>query len=48
MRRDALFDCGHYYTENPVCTRLKDLLSDAFGNELSVDVFDVKSPYISL
>ena len=44
----CLFDCGHYYTENPVCTRLKDLLSDAFGNELSVDVFDVKSPYISL
>ena len=44
----CLFDLGHYFTENPVCERLKKLLSDAFGEELSVDTFDVQSPYISL
>ena len=44
----CLFDLGHYFTENPVCERLKELLADAFGEELSVDTFDVQSPYISL
>ena len=44
----CLFDCGHYYTENPVCMRIKELLDEAFENALVVDTFDVKSPYVSL
>lgn len=44
----CLFDLGHYFTENPVCERIKKLLFDAFGAELAVDTFDVQSPYISL
>ncbi len=44
----CLFDCGHYYTENPVCVRIQALLKSAFGQELSVDVYDVKSPYTDL
>ena len=26
----ALYDCGHYYTENPVCEKIKTLLCDNF------------------
>lgn len=44
----CLFDCGHYYTENPVCIQLQGLLKNAFGQALSVDVYDVKSPYTDL
>lgn len=44
----CLFDCGHYYTENPVCLRIRELLEEAFGDRLTVDVYDVKSPYAVL
>lgn len=44
----CLFDCGHYYTENPVCFKFKQLLEEYFGNKLYVEIFDVKSPYINI
>lgn len=45
VRDFALYDCGHYYTENPVCDRIKSLLTDKFA-EISVEIFDIKSPYV--
>ena len=44
----CLFDCGHYYTENPVCFQFKKILEQSFGNKLNVEIFDVESPYINL
>jgi len=41
----ALYDCGHYYTENPVCERVGKLLSERFHG-LDVEVYDIKSPYV--
>lgn len=41
----AVFDCGHYYTENPVCARLAALLRERFGEALTVGVFDTGAPY---
>lgn len=40
-------DAGHYYTENPVCERIKSFLDGAF-DDLTVDVFDVGTPYYDL
>ena len=39
-----LYDCGHYYTENPVCTELCDLLQKEFP-EIEATYYDVKCPY---
>lgn len=44
----CLFDCGHYFTENCVCYRIRELLKNAFGEELAVAVYDVQSPYTVL
>ena len=44
MRDFALYDCGHYYTENPVCEKIKKLIDDNFEG-LEVEIFDTKSPY---
>ncbi len=41
----ALYDCGHYYTENPVCETLKTMLKDKFP-DVEVEIFDIKSPYV--
>lgn len=41
----ALYDCGHYYTENPVCDKIKNLLCENFTG-LEVEIFDIKSPYV--
>ena len=46
VRDFALYDCGHYYTENPVCQRLKELLVENFEG-IEVEIFDTKSPYVS-
>ena len=46
VRDFALYDCGHYYTENPVCEKIKKLLDENFEG-LEVEVFDIKSPYIT-
>lgn len=40
-------DAGHYYTENPVCERIKSFLDGAFAG-LTVDIFDVGTPYLDL
>lgn len=42
-----VIDAGHYYTENPVCERIKALLDGAFA-DLTADVFDVGTPYFDL
>ncbi len=42
----ALYDCGHYYTENPVCEKIKNFLTDKFA-QLDVEIFDTKSPYMT-
>ncbi|MBQ8759390.1 MAG: Nif3-like dinuclear metal center hexameric protein [Clostridia bacterium] len=42
----ALYDCGHYYTENPVCEKIKTLLIDKFS-DVEVEIFDTKSPYVT-
>ncbi len=41
----CLFDIGHYASENPVCDRIKGILEDRFSSEISVEVFDVTSPF---
>lgn len=40
----SLYDCGHYYTENPVCTELLKLIKDNF-NGIYAECYDVKCPY---
>lgn len=45
VRDFALYDCGHYYTENPICERIKKLLCDRFDG-IEVEIFDTKSPYV--
>ena len=45
VRDFALYDCGHYYTENPVCNKMKSLLVEKF-EDIEVEIFDVKSPYV--
>ncbi|MBP3579887.1 MAG: Nif3-like dinuclear metal center hexameric protein [Clostridia bacterium] len=40
----SLYDCGHYYTENPVCDEIATLLKNKF-EKLDVQVFDVECPY---
>jgi dinuclear metal center YbgI/SA1388 family protein len=42
----GLYDCGHYYTENPVCEKIKMLLCENFAG-LEVEIFDIKSPYVT-
>ncbi len=46
LRDFALYDCGHYYTENPVCEKIKKLLCDKFS-DVEVEIFDTKSPYVT-
>ena len=41
----AIFDCGHYYTENCVCENIKTMLEKNFSG-LQIEIFDTKSPYI--
>ena len=40
----GLYDCGHYYTENPVCEKIAKLVKEKFDG-IEVQVFDVKCPY---
>ena len=46
VRDFALYDCGHYYTENPVCDKIKKFLADKFDG-LETEIFDTKSPYVT-
>ena len=43
----AIFDAGHYYTENLISQKLCDLILRQFP-ELSVSTYDVLSPYVNL
>ena len=40
----SLYDCGHYYTENPICELIASELRESFEG-LEVHTFDVKCPY---
>lgn len=44
----CLFDCGHYFTENPVCRRFRELIVENFADEATVEIFDVGSPYLNI
>lgn len=44
----CLFDCGHYFTENPVCEIFKSIIDEKFGNKIQTEIFDVKSPYVNI
>lgn len=44
----CIFDCGHYFTENAVCGRFKEIIENNFKDSVCVEVYDVGSPYISL
>lgn len=44
----CLYDCGHYYTENAVCNRFKNIIKNAFGEDVVVEVFDTGSPYVNI
>ncbi len=42
----CLYDCGHYYTENPVVEKLQSLIQKEFG--VYTEAYDVKSPYFCI
>lgn len=44
----SFYDCGHYYTENPVCNRFKDILESSFNKNLIVEIYNTGSPYINI
>ncbi|MBR4979739.1 MAG: Nif3-like dinuclear metal center hexameric protein [Clostridia bacterium] len=43
----CLFDCGHYYTENIICSRFKEIINSNF-KDVEVLTYDVKSPYVNI
>ncbi len=43
----CLFDCGHYYTENVICSRFREIITSNFDG-LEVLTYDVKSPYVNI
>ena len=44
----SFYDCGHYYTENPVCIKFKEILEGTFNNKLVLEVYNTGSPYINI
>ena len=44
----CLYDCGHYYTENPVCLKFKKILEESFKDDLVAEIYNVESPYVNL
>ncbi len=44
----CIFDCGHYFTENAVCGRFKEIIENNFKDSVCIEVYDVGSSYISL
>ena len=44
----CLFDCGHYYTENPICARFSSILAEAFGKDVTADLYDVGNSYLDV
>lgn len=43
----TVFDCGHYYTENPAVEKLCDIIKQGFP-EIFVENFDVGCPYFCI
>lgn len=43
----CIYDCGHYFTENPVCNRFAQIIKSKFS-DVTVEIFDVGSPYVSI
>lgn len=43
----ALYDAGHYFTENPAVRKLTDILRAEFP-DITFDFFDVGSPYFTI
>ena len=43
----CIYDCGHYFTENPVCKRFADIIKSEFV-DVAVEIYDVGSPYINI
>lgn len=40
----SVYECGHYYTENPVCNTIKKLIDQKFDG-IYTEIFDVNCPY---
>ena len=43
----AVFDAGHYFTENPAAKKLKELLEKNF-TDVNFEFYDVKSPFFTI
>lgn len=43
----CIYDCGHYFTENPVCKRFADIIRGKFADAY-VELYDVGSPYVNI
>lgn len=43
----CIYDCGHYFTENPVCIRFAEIIKNGF-KDVRVECFDVGSPYLNI
>ncbi len=43
----CIYDCGHYFTENPVCERFAEIIKTAFS-DVTVEIYDVGSPYVNI
>ena len=43
----CIYDCGHYFTENPVCDRFADIIKSEF-KDVHVEIYDVGSPYVNI
>ena len=43
----AVFDAGHYFTENPAAKKLKELVEENFA-DVAFDFYDVKSPFFTI
>lgn len=43
----CIYDCGHYFTENPVCERFAEIIKSEFS-DVSVEIYDVGSPYVNI
>ena len=43
----CIYDCGHYFTENPVCGRFAEIIKENF-DDVDVEIYDVGSPYVNI
>lgn len=43
----CIYDCGHYFTENPICERFAEIIKAEFADTY-VEIYDVGSPYVNI